>query len=716
MKKQGFFSRLLTKAMTNMVHAGQAIWRWMLPRTHYDYEREVGQGDRSSVIMAPLFWIARRLAEAKYMMLDKDGEKLDDHDMLRLLNKPNPFYSGRALRMASAISYNTDGNVYWLKIRNKQLKVIQLWYIPHWLMEPHWPDDGLEYIDYYRYQPGTEPIQIMPEDVVHIRNGIDSFNIRKGMAPLKSLFREIFTDDQAANFTASLLRNMGIPGIIISPGSDNVTVAEDDKQAVKMAFKSKFGDDNTGDPLVMTAKTEIKQFGFSPQAMDLGNIRNIPEERVCAILGVAAAVVGFGTGLQQTKVGATMKEMRESSYEDCIIPMQNSMADELDLQLLPEFEESPNDFKLDFDLSNIRILQEDETARVDRITKLVTGGILMHCEGRKELGYNAHPESDDEDDVYFIPNAVTVTPASEFAKPKPKAPAPIFVPGGMTPPSSTDNSVDPNNQATNTDSGKSAKESQTKSWKTKLVKEFDRSCAHQQKLFAASLKKQFKALGEKCSEAWRRTAENRGITTLSADKPQTKDPQTEYYADLITGEVKTDILDYGAQYMRVAVETYSIIDAVTTLMVNLSDPAQQRILNEGGTRKGLIDMKAQTRQAIFDALTEAREYGLGADATARLIADKVEAGPWASVETRSQCIARTETKNAQNVSSIEAYKSGGVERVEIVDGQLPTSDEFCISRNGEIIPIDQAMGLDEHPNGTLSFTPVIDLPGGENAA
>lgn len=667
LKSPGFVTRIISKAFESMIHAGWTFQNWLLPRTRIDYAKEVGQGDRSSVVMAPLFWISRRFAEAKYK-ITIDGDPVENHDILKLLNKPNSYYSGRALRMASAISYNGDGNVYWLKIRNKQLKVVELWYVPHWLMTPHWPEDGSQYIDYYKYAPGFNTHDILPEDVVHIRNGIDPFNTRKGMAPLKSLFREVFTDDEAANFSATLLKNMGVPGLIISPGNDNAKVTEGDKKDVKAYYKQNTTGDKRGDPIIMSAKTDIKQFGFSPVAMDLGKLRDIPEERITAILGVPAAVVGFGTGLQQTKVGATMRELREAAYEDCIIPMQNLFADELNTQLIPDFESKPERFQISFDLSEIRVLQEDENARSERIRGEMKDCLLTQGEARQELGYEVRSEHN----VYMLPFSVMPTPVSEMGK----TPEP---PSAPTPKSII----------------------RTKSaWKTQLINEMNRSLNRMAAQFAAKLVKQFNSLGDDAVLAWRRLSGK-------SEVPQTKSDVD--FANLIVGEMRTDIIDYDTQYLRVTHETYSIVSAVTNLMVNLDDLAQARILAAGGKRKGLLDIKGDTKSAIFQALAEAREAGEGADATARRIRDKVAAGPWSSSTIRSKIIARTETKNAQNVSSLEAYKSGGITHVEIVDGQLPTSDEDCISRNGDVITIADAEKTDDHPNGTLSFTPVIEI-------
>jgi HK97 family phage portal protein len=550
------------------------------------------------------------------------------------------------------------------------------------MVEPHYPESGNQFIDYYTYTPNGIPLKIDPSDVLHTRFGIDPENTRKGMAPLKSLFREVFTDDEAANFSASLLRNMGIPGVIISPGTDNVSVDQTDKLAVKEQFKAKFGGDRRGEPLVMSAKTDIKTFGFSPAEMDLGKLREIPEERVSAILGVPAAVVGFGTGLQQTKVGATMKEMREAAYEDCIIPMQNLFSDELNSQLLPDFEENPDEWEIDFDLSQIRVLQEDENARAERVRGLVKDLLLTQGEGRSELGYEVSPEHD----VYLMPFNIMPTPAGDMGKqPEPATPAGNLPPKFCIP----------------------VLEIKSVGWRARLVREFNKSLERLTAIFSRELQKVFNNLGDSAADIFEQSAASRDVETLAADTPQTKTNQDSFYADLIANNINSRLLNYDKQYLRVANDVFKTVNSITGLGVNLTDKIELDFIKLGGTRLGLIDLKAQTRDAVFQALESAREAGEGPYQAAIRIRDKVAAGPWSTPTIRANIIARTETKYAQNQSSVRAYKEGGCSQVEIVDGQLPTSDQDCIARNGKIISIEEASTLDEHPNGTLSFTPVI---------
>jgi phage portal protein BeeE len=365
-----------------------------LPRTSYSYHTDIGMGLDSNVIMSPVGWIMRNFTEADVVVERKVGgawEAVDDHDFTSRLDAPNPFYDADILLKATAISWALDGNAYWQKVRNPFGEVLGYWYVPHFMIEPKWPNDGSVFISHYEYRPGggMRPIDFRVGDIVHFRNGLDPRNTRLGFSSLKPVLREVFTDEEAANFSATILRNMGVPGGIISPKAAAITNAD---EALRLKeHMTGFTGDKRGEWLVFGVPTEAHQFGFDPNNLMLGNLRDIAEERVCAALGIPAAVVGFGSGLQQTKVGATMREMRKEAWDSCITPMQNSIARQLTKQALPDFQTQLRRFRVRFDNSAFAASQEEEMDKARRVALLCEKGILRVDRGQKMLNLEVDP-------------------------------------------------------------------------------------------------------------------------------------------------------------------------------------------------------------------------------------------------------------------------------------------------------------------------------------
>lgn len=403
-----FGLELSLKRLREMRHPRQgALSQLLLPGTKIDYAREVGDGLRSSVVVAPLLWVARNFPEAPVQVERRRGREFEaqpEHPMALLLARPNPYYSGHVLWMATLLSYNADGNAYWAKVRDSRGAVRELWYVPHWMIEPKLLPGSTAFVDYYEYCPGGQALRLDPADVVHFRFGLDPDNPRRGLSPLRSVLREVYTDDEAAAFTASLLRNLGVPGLVVSPAQPN-SVTPQQMAETKADLKGRFRGDARGEPLVFSGPTNIEQFGFSPQQLDLKTLRRIPEERVTAVLGIAAVVAGLGAGLDRSTF-ANYAEAREAAYESNIIPTQRAMSADLEVQLLPDFEARPAGWRVVFDNSRVRILQEDENRAAQRYALLYKGGLIKRSEGRRRMGFEVTPE----DEVYFSPQPQPVQP------------------------------------------------------------------------------------------------------------------------------------------------------------------------------------------------------------------------------------------------------------------------------------------------------------------
>jgi HK97 family phage portal protein len=351
----------------------------------------------SNVVMAPVFWMMRVFTEARLRIQNRSDKVwgfVEDHDIELLIDTPNQAYDGDALWKSTICSYNLDGNAYWWKIRNRFGDVIQLWYLPHWMVRPEYNLGRSGFIDYYTFTPngiaGSNQLnanqQIAPRDMVHFRFGVDLENPRVGISPLRALLQEVFTDDEAARFSTAILKNMGVPGLIVSPKIEAGNMNPDQIKQMKQEVVEASTGRNRGNTMVFGKPTDLVQFGFDPNKLMLGNLRDIAEERVCAVLGIPAAVVGFGSGLQSTKVGATMRELVRLAWNTCMIPMQKSLANQLTHQLMPDFVAQTRRFRARFDTSDVSAFQEEIDIKSKTILEQVREGVLRVDRAQEALG------------------------------------------------------------------------------------------------------------------------------------------------------------------------------------------------------------------------------------------------------------------------------------------------------------------------------------------
>ena len=401
----------------------------LLPQTRFNYAAGYGENRiyASSAVGACLNWLARTFPEAPLGVRRYDQETnqnvvIGDHPLRVLLTRPNPYFSGRLLRMALVTDFVVSGNAYLVKVRSADGTVVQLWWAPSTSMTPASPrrsaTDGYApstenvFIDHYEYEVGGKSVDLPIEDVVHFRFGINPDNTKLGRSPLQSVFRELYTDDEAANFTASLLRNSAIPGVVLAPGDGVGAVSDEDLQSIRKKWNDNFGSDNRGRLMVMRGSTKVTTVSFSPSELNLRELRRIPEERVSAVLGVPAIVAGLGAGLDRSTF-ANMAEAREQAWESGLIPLQAIIADDLSSQLLPDFDDDPT-ANVFFDYSEVRVLQADATDLARRWRELVEGSIAKRSEARAALDLPVGPE----DDIYLLPmNKIEVGPGAAPAVP-----------------------------------------------------------------------------------------------------------------------------------------------------------------------------------------------------------------------------------------------------------------------------------------------------------
>lgn len=397
-----------------------------------DYGIDIGDGSGSSLIEACVSWISNAFTQAhpavvRYKGPDRFGEYDRRHEAARLIRRPTydvamgrSFYSWIPLVQATVASFVVDGNAYWLKRRSLTDAVVQLWYVPPWMIEPMAESGNPAFIAYYRYRPGGSTFELPVRDVVHFRDGLDPDNVRKGVSKTKKLMRELYTDERAAHWTAALLQKHAIPGLILAP-KEPLSNPEDANE-VQRRLDTDFTGDNRGRSMVLRGPTEVTEYGFSPEQMQLGDIRDIPEERVAATLGIPAAVVGFGAGLQSTKVGATMAELVDLAWQNGVLPRMRLFGQELTEQLLPDFGETSEDVEIVFDTTQVPIMAEYHKSIAAKHEILMKSAVEMRSQAKRALGL---PTTSD-DDVYVVQAGVTfVKPDGSplFEPPKPAPPA-----------------------------------------------------------------------------------------------------------------------------------------------------------------------------------------------------------------------------------------------------------------------------------------------------
>ena len=358
---------------------------------------------KSSLIMAVVNWVGTVLAQAPMQVAQKEAEKvwmpLADHPLPDLIEHPNGFFTGEDYWKAFAYYWLTNGNVYLYKARNGAGQVVELWLLDSEFVSPYW-EPG-HFIDGYRYSPftasGTSSREIPVDDIIHFRFLIDPYDHRMGMAPTRALFEELLTDEAASSYSVHAMQNLGVPPFVISPKPRQDGYYNFDEQQIKDEMMFRLTGAERGKPLVFKQPVDVASFGFSANDMALDKIRQNPESRVAAVLGVPSIVLGFESGMQRS-IYNNMKAAQEHAWQNFVLPTQKLLAAVLREHLLPDFEADWERYRIQFDLSNIAALQQDKNELYAREISAWVNCIKKRSEVRSALGY----ETDESEAVYFI--------------------------------------------------------------------------------------------------------------------------------------------------------------------------------------------------------------------------------------------------------------------------------------------------------------------------
>lgn len=393
--------------------------RWFAPGSVYDYERNAGDLWRNAAIAACLRVLKDNFPQPELQVVihhdDGAAEVVPNHPIVELFNRPNPGYDRYNLWAAFVTSAVVDGNAYLLKIRGASRKPVELWWVPPWELFPCWPQDGSEWISHYEYHVEARRYVVPVKDVIHFRyGGLDPRNPRYGMSPLKAAAaRSVCSLNEVDGYTAALLRNFGVPGVVIAPKSEHGSIQSGDAEVLTRQWRQRTSGEHRGDPFVSSAPIDVKPLSFSPEQLSLKSLPDRLEDQICALTGVNPMVAGLTSGAAH-KTYNNMQEARRAVYEDTIIPMQAAVAECLEYCLLsdpgmgrPEIE------RIRFSYAGIQSLSEDQDRLAARAGLLFGGGLITRGQALEMIGVEPTPE----DDVY-------VYEIEGLSKPKPTQPTP----------------------------------------------------------------------------------------------------------------------------------------------------------------------------------------------------------------------------------------------------------------------------------------------------
>lgn len=379
-------------------------WTWY-GGTRYDYQTEAGDTWSNSVaaiciqkkaaMMSDLTLVVQQWNERKGAWENYSDTRTKQ--LLKAFRNPNDYYGLSEILYATVLNDDCRGHSVMVKRRNVAGSVVGFWVLPYTkvvLESDRDNEDGQKLISYVRYYtPGGSEQNIPMEDVVLVRQGLDPNDQRSGLSPLAAQLREVCVDNNASNAMASLLQN-GPSGFLLSP-KEAVNRTVDQIKATAEAMNN-MARDRKGKVLPLAFPVDVVPTGYKPSEMDMGNLRQVPTDRICSALGGDPMAFGLPSS---SKTYDNLEKALDALGNLTVIPAVNRYAAQWGKAVLADFKLDPEQFRLSWSANGVYWLADETRDLHDDTRESWKLGIIDRFEAK--IGIGVEPLPDDKGVTIF---------------------------------------------------------------------------------------------------------------------------------------------------------------------------------------------------------------------------------------------------------------------------------------------------------------------------
>jgi len=312
----------------------------------------------------------------------------DSHPVQRLLNRANRFYSRGELWRATEIYLSLWGSAFWaletkVGVGEGAGKGWEIW--------PLRPDrvrilpDKQRHIRGYVYFGTMGPVAYTSEEIIWIRyfNPLEEY---AGLSPLAPLKLSVDMGIDALKFNRNFFRNSAQPDVVFTTEE---TMTDDEVEEFYQRWEKRYkGPGNAHRPAIASFIKDIKTLGFSQREMEFIQGLRWSLEEVSRAYGVPMPLLSDF----QRATFANINTAEKLFWRNAMIPEMKLLEEQLNQKLLPRL--GYPELRVEFDLSAVEALREDENSRVERETKLLDRGVLTINEVRRSYNLPDVPWGD----------------------------------------------------------------------------------------------------------------------------------------------------------------------------------------------------------------------------------------------------------------------------------------------------------------------------------
>lgn len=301
-------------------------------------------------------------------------EQVTAGPIVELLAQVNPFWTLRRLLEAVEVSLCIRGEAFIVADRGPNGKGAprELWYARADRMKviPH----ATDYIAGFVYEdPSGKKIALSAGEVIWLRGVIDPRNEFRSLSPLESARLSVETSLKAMESNMAIFTNGMSPGGILSPTDGSSPLTREQRELLEAQIGARLaGADKAHRVAVFSHPMKLETPQLTPADAEFMKLLGWT-------LGDVARVFKVPPTKLQDFSRATYSNAEQADkalYTDCIIPEALRIASDLTEQLIPMFGE--RDTIIEFDFSQVRAIQEDQTEITAQMAQLAAIGVPLN--------------------------------------------------------------------------------------------------------------------------------------------------------------------------------------------------------------------------------------------------------------------------------------------------------------------------------------------------
>lgn len=342
------------------------------------YSAEYGEIWRTQeAVRTVVSFLARNVAQLGLHLYqrvdDNNRQRLQDHPLAKMLRQPNPWTTRYRFVQALVNDFCIYDNAYLLKTRISADRN-GLVRIPPTLIRPH----GTDWLtpDEFKVQ-GNEGITVYPANqIVYFRGyGLER---DQGISPLEALRRTLREEFTSGEMREQIMRNGArMSGYLVRP-KDAPEWSDAARDRFKRNWQSQYAGSGPGAGGTPILEDGMTFSAVSQTARDLQYIesRKLTREEVASAYFVPPPMVG----ILDNATFSNINEQHKMLYSETLGPLLTMITDEIQLQLMLDFEPNPDQYYCEFNLREKLTGSFEE--RADSIQKSVGGPTMTVNEAR----------------------------------------------------------------------------------------------------------------------------------------------------------------------------------------------------------------------------------------------------------------------------------------------------------------------------------------------